>query len=61
MSTEGIFIDLDKICRTCMTEEGEMTSVFNKAEDSQELRIVDMLENFSSIHVQFTTTITEIL
>lgn len=50
MDSERIVIDLDKICRACMTEGGEMTSVFNRT-DTNDLRIVDMLESFSSINV----------
>lgn len=50
MDTERILVQLDKICRTCMTDEGEMTSVFNKA-DPEDVRIVDMIESCSFLHV----------
>lgn len=50
METERIVIDLDKICRACMTEEGEMTSVFNRT-DVDGISIVDMLVSCSSVQV----------
>lgn len=45
-----MLVDLGKMCRACMTDEGEMTSIFNKI-DSEDVRIVDMLEECSFIHV----------
>lgn len=35
----------DRICRTCLTERGELRSLFNE-------RIIEMLMSFTSVQVQ---------
>lgn len=50
MDSDKILIDLSKICRACMTDEGEMTSVFNKT-DLDDLRVVDLLQSCQFLHV----------
>lgn len=47
-----IQIDLNKLCRTCLTENEQMRSVFVSDESTgQNLTIADMLMNFTNVQV----------
>lgn len=44
--------DINKICRTCLTEKGEMRSVFMQDETTgQAMILAEMLMGFSSVQV----------
>lgn len=48
-------IDINKICRACLTDEGEMRSVFFNDTNNitQTLPLAEMLMAFSTVHVSF--------
>lgn len=45
------FLDVDKICRTCLTQEGDMCSIFYKNE-ALASRLFDMITACSSVQVR---------
>ena len=53
MKNEPNRFDINKICRTCLTEKEEMRSVFLADESiGQAMRLVEMIMDFSSVQVR---------
>lgn len=53
MKNEPNQFDINKICRTCLTEKEEMRSVFLADESiGQAMRLVEMIMDFSSVQVR---------
>lgn len=50
MSTDRVIFHLDKICRACLSEDSEMTSMFNVVE-SEEISISAMIQSCAFLQV----------
>lgn len=51
---ELVQIDLNKLCRACLSENSDMRNIFlPDASTGEDLVIADMLTNFTNIEVSF--------
>lgn len=48
-----IDLGLGKVCRTCLTDEGDMKSIFSDTYDSSEVPIYKMLTCCTDLEVSF--------